>query len=160
MSALGLPPAVAENLPALQVVVPLTAAALCALLRNRTLVWGWATLVAWSVLGIAILLLRQVLAGGEISYAMGGWEPPWGIEYRVDVVSAFVLLLVSIIGAVVTTYARRSVEREVEGSRIPLFYAAFLLCLTGLLGITITGDVFNLFVFLEVSSLSTYTLVA
>jgi len=160
VSGVGLAVAVTENLPALQVVVPLAAAAVCVLLRNRTVVWAWATAVAWTVLGIAIVLVRTVLGGGELRYHLGGWEPPWGIEYVVDTVSAFVLLLVALIGAVVTTYARRSVEREVEDNRIPLFYAAFLLCLCGLLGITITGDVFNLFVFLEISSLSTYTLVA
>ena len=155
-----LPSGVAGNLPALQVVVPLIAAALCALIRNRTLVWAWATIVGWSVLAMAIFLLRTVMADGPLSYAMGGWPPPWGIELRIDAASALVLLLVSTIGAVVLTYARESVEREVEEDRIPLFYAAFLLCLTGLLGITVTGDVFNLFVFLEVSSLSTYALVA
>ena len=148
------------HLPALQVVVPLMAAALCALLRNRSVVWGWATLVGWSTFGMAVVLLRRVLADGPISYAMGDWPPPWGIELRIDLVSAFVVLLVTIIGAVVLTYARKSVEREVEDNRIPLFYAAFLLCLSGLLGITVTGDVFNLFVFLEISSLSTYTLVS
>jgi len=155
-----LPTGVVENLPALQVVVPLMAAALCILIRNRTVLWAWAAVVAWAVLGMAILLLDRVLSGGAISYAMGGWEPPWGIELRIDEVSAWVLLLVSTIGAVVTTYARKSVEREIEASRVPYFYAAFLLCLSGLLGITVTGDVFNLFVFLEISSLSTYTLVA
>ena len=57
-------------------------------------------------------------------------------------------------------YARASVEREIEHERIPLFYAAFILCMTGLLGITVTGDVFNVFVFLEISSLSAYALIA
>ncbi|MDX1566180.1 MAG: hypothetical protein R3223_00170, partial [Longimicrobiales bacterium] len=64
------------HLPALQVVVPLMAAALCALLRNRSVVWGWATLVGWSTFGMAVVLLRRVLADGPISYAMGDWPPP------------------------------------------------------------------------------------
>ena len=50
--------------------------------------------------------------------------------------------------------------REVGRERIGLFYTAWLLCLTGMLGIAITGDVFNVFVFLEIASLSTYILVA
>ena len=58
------------------------------------------------------------------------------------------------------SYARRSIEREIPEDRIYLFYTMFLLCLTGLLGITITGDVFNLFVFLEISSLSSYVLIS
>lgn len=148
------------HLPAFQVVVPLMAAAVCVLIWQRHLVWAWATTVGWATFGMAVLILRRVLADGTISYAMGDWPPPWGIELRIDLLSAFVLLLVTIIGAVVLTYARLSVEREVEEDRIPFFYAAFLLCLSGLLGITVTGDVFNLFVFLEVSSLATYALVS
>jgi multicomponent Na+:H+ antiporter subunit D len=91
---------------------------------------------------------------------MGGWAAPWGIEYRIDEVSALVLLVVAGVGAVVLPFARDSVEREVEPGRIPYLYSALLLCLTGLLGITVTGDVFNLFVFLEISSISAYALIA
>ncbi|MEC9297663.1 MAG: monovalent cation/H+ antiporter subunit D family protein, partial [Gemmatimonadota bacterium] len=78
----------------------------------------------------------------------------------VDLVNAFVLVIVTAIGAVVTPYALKSVEQEIDAAKIPLFYAAFILCLTGLLGIAVTGDVFNVFVFLEVSSLSAYALIA
>ena len=91
---------------------------------------------------------------------MGGWKPPWGIEYRVGTTNAFVLVIVSGMATVVAPYARESVEREIDGDRIPLFYAALMLCLTGLLGIVITGDLFNVFVFLEISSLSSYVLLA
>jgi multicomponent Na+:H+ antiporter subunit D len=91
---------------------------------------------------------------------MGGWPPPWGIEYRVDALSGFVLLLVSAIGAVIVPFAYRSVAFEIAEDRRAWFYCMYLLCLTGLLGITITGDAFNAFVFLEISSLSTYVLIA
>jgi multicomponent Na+:H+ antiporter subunit D len=149
-----------QHLPALQVVVPLMAAPIAALLRWRRAAWAWSLAVSWAVLVMAVLLLRRVLAEGTISYALGGWAAPWGIEYRIDVVSAFVLLVVAGIGAVVLPFARDSVEREVEPGRIPYLYSAVLLCLTGLLGITATGDVFNLFVFLEISSISAYALIA
>ena len=159
-SSVTLASAVRENLPALQVVLPMIMAAVISLVPWRRIVWGMAVLTTSTAFGIAILLLRQVLAEGTISYHLGGWEPPWGIEYRIDELNAFVLVIVSGIAAVVTLYARRSVEREIEEGRIRLFYAALLLALTGLLGIAITGDVFNVFVFLEISSLSTYALVA
>ena len=147
---------IAAHLPALQVVIPLIAAPVCLLLRHSGLVWGFALLVSWSTLGIAAALLDQVLASGTISYAMGNWAAPWGIEYRVDTLSAFV----AGIGAVVMPFARTSVRREIPADRISLFYTAYLLCLAGLLGITITGDAFNLFVFLEISSLSSYILIS
>ena len=155
-----LPGGFVRNLPALQVVVPLLAAAACLMIRPRRWIWGWAVLATWAALGISVLQLHRVLTTGPVSYHIGDWPPPWGIEYRLDALGAWVLLLVCVIGAAVAAYARKSVEREVEPNRIPLFYTAFLLCFTGLLGITSTGDVFNLFVFLEISSISTYALVS
>ena len=151
---------IAAHLPALQVVVPLVAAPLCLLLRRGGLAWALALAASWAAFAIAALLLQQVLSSGPISYQLGGWAPPWGIEYRIDVVNGFVLLIVAAIGAVVLPYARVSVAHELPEDQQATFYTALMLCLTGLLGVTITGDAFNLFVFLEISSLSSYVLIA
>jgi multicomponent Na+:H+ antiporter subunit D len=149
-----------ENLPALQVVLPLVGAVLCALVDRRWIAWGIATVVSFLMPVIAAGLLIQVLADGPISYAMGGWEPPYGIEYRIDVANAYVLLILSIMGAAVMPYAARSVAAEIPENKQAWFYCMYLLCLAGLLGITITGDAFNAFVFLEISSLSAYVMIA
>jgi multicomponent Na+:H+ antiporter subunit D len=149
-----------EHLPILQVVAPLLAAPIAALLRKRGAAWLLAVLATWASLAISILLLLRVREMGTLVYPLGGWPAPWGIEYRVDLISAYVLIIVSGIGAIVTPYAGRSVAREVGPKQAPLLYSALLLCLAGLLGITITGDVFNLFVFLEISSISAYALIA
>ena len=148
------------HFPILQVVIPLLAAPLCMFLRKGRAAWGLAVLASWAALGIALALLGQVMSTGVVSYHIGDWAPPIGIEYRVDIVNAWVLVIVAMMGAVVAPYALTSVEREVEERRIPLFYAAYLLCLCGLLGIAVTGDVFNVFVFLEISSLSAYALIS
>ena len=150
----------AEHYPILQVVVPLIAAPLCVFLRNGRAAWGLAVLASWSALGLSLALLGRVMSSGVISYAIGAWAPPIGIEYRVDIVHARVLVIVSGIGALVAPYALAGAEREIEARRISLFYSAYLLCLSGLLGIAITGDVFNVFVFLEISSLSAYALIS
>jgi multicomponent Na+:H+ antiporter subunit D len=148
------------NLPALQVVIPLMAAPGCVLLRNGRAAWLLAAVVTWIAFAIALTLLIQVDAHGPISYALGDWAPPYGIEYRIDLLGAFVLVIVAGIGAVVMPFARISVERELPRERVYLFYVMYLLSLTGLLGIAITGDAFNLFVFLEISSLSSYVLIS
>ncbi|MDA0262113.1 MAG: monovalent cation/H+ antiporter subunit D family protein, partial [Proteobacteria bacterium] len=148
------------NLPALQVVVPLVAAPLCVLLHRPALVWAFATVVCWAVFAIAVALLVQVGASGTIVYELGGWAVPWGIEYRVDSINVFVLLIVSGIAALVLPYARVSVDAEIPRDKQAMFYAMMLLTITGLLGITITGDAFNVFVFLEISSLSSYALIS
>ncbi len=148
------------QLPILQVVIPLLGAPVCALFRSSRSAWALSVALAWLSFGVAVALFQQSWFGGYVSYEIGGWPPPWGIEYRIDILNSFVLLLVSGMAAVVVPFAGRSIEAELQDDRIPLFYAALLLCYTGLLGITVTGDAFNVFVFLEISSLSTYAMIA
>ncbi len=151
---------IGEHLPALQVVVPLLAAPICVLLHRGDLAWLLAAVVGVICVAVSAALLVAVQVGGPISYALGGWPAPWGIEYRVDLVNGFVLLIVSGVNLLALVFARLSAAREVAAERLYLFYTGWLLCLTGLLGITITGDAFNLFVFLEISSLATYLLIS
>lgn len=149
-----------EHAPALIVLIPLLLAPVVAMLRSPG--WGWA-LFGLGALGsfvLSVLVLGQVWSGDALSYAMGGWAPPFGIEYRVDLTNALVMAVVSGIAVLITPFARASVAHEVSQPRIYLFYACMLLCLTGLLGIAATGDAFNVFVFLEISSLSAYALIA
>jgi multicomponent Na+:H+ antiporter subunit D len=150
----------AAHLPALQVVVPLLAAPLTVLLRRRSLAFAVAWAACWAALVIAVLLWTRVSQEGVISYPIGNWPPPWGIEYRIDALNAFVAVLVAGIAAVVLPYTRASIEAEVAPQQHYLFYTMFVLCLAGMLGMTVTGDAFNIFVFLEISSLSTYVLIA
>jgi multicomponent Na+:H+ antiporter subunit D len=149
-----------SHLPALQVVVPLLAAPVTVLVRRRDIAFTVALVATGAAFAIALLLWQQVTAQGTLSYAIGRWEPPWGIEYRVDKLTALMLVLVSGIGALVLPYARGSIAREIAPQQQYLFYTMYLLCVAGLLGMAITGDAFNVFVFLEISSLATYVLIA
>lgn len=150
---------IAGHAPALLIIVPLSAAILAAVLRNGRIAFILTLLASLAVLALAGVLLERILAQGTISYHIGSWEPPWGIEYRLDSLNGFVILLVAAIGAVAAPYAWRSVQSEIAEDRQAWFYALYLLCFTGLLGIAATGDVFNAFVFLEISSLASYALI-
>lgn len=108
---------------------------------------------------LSIGIFKSVTTGGTIHYWLGGWEPPWGIEYYIDHLNAFMLVLVSFLGLFTAIYAKRTVEAEMP-DRIALFWCLYLLLNTGILGIIVTGDLFNLFVLLEVASLTGYSLVA
>ena len=103
--------------------------------------------------------LLVVISGGEIRYHLGGWAPPIGIEYVLDVLSAFMATLVTLVGSLVLLYSRRSILQEVPERFVPI-YALAMLLLAGLCGIVVTADLFNLFVFLEIASLSAYALMA
>ena len=148
------------HLPILQVIVPLMAAPACLILRRPQLVWMFTLLASAIAFIISILLLQQVMQTGTISYELGGWSPPWGIEYRIDKLNAFIALIISGVSTVVLVAAQTSIEKEIPQDKHTLFYILYLLSLTGMLGIVTTGDAFNVFVFLEISSLSAYSLIA
>ncbi len=140
------------HLPAWLIVVPLLAAPLCVVVRQPRLAYAVCQVTTLTTLAVAVGLLGQVVEHGALSYALGGWIAPWGIEYRIDPLNGFVAVIISVIAVVVMLYAPTSVEREIPARARHYFYSAYLLCFTGLLG-------FNIFVFLEISSLAMYVLV-
>jgi len=151
---------VVPHLPVLTVVVPMMAAPLCILFGNRHVAWTLAFVASLISFLFSAHLMLQVMDGNIISYHLGGWAPPLGIEYRIDAANAFVLMLISAISTIVLPYAIRSIALELKDISLTLFYCCYLLCFTGLMGMVATGDAFNVFVFLEISSLSTYVLIA
>ncbi|HWJ72078.1 MAG TPA: monovalent cation/H+ antiporter subunit D family protein [Kaistia sp.] len=148
------------HLPVIIVLAPLLGALLVALIRVEIASWPIAIASALVSAMAAFRLVFGFETLGVVSYRLGGFAPELGIEYRVDAVNVLVLLLVTGVSLVTLLYARQSVADEIDGGRVPWFYAMMLVAMSGLLGMAITGDAFNAFVFLEISSLSTYTLIA
>ena len=148
------------HLPALQVIVPMMASPLIVLLKPRGLAWAGATAVSLLSFTIALFVALGVAEGGHFGYDMGGWEAPYGIELYIGAFGALVLLIITGASALALLAARRSVDRQIEQERQPLFYAAWLLALAGLAGIVVSADAFNIFVFMEISSLASYVLIA
>lgn len=150
-----------KDLPALVVLVPLTAAlalpvlslASCALMRATALAVLAATLAG------SLAVLDRVLVQGPWRYHLGGWPPPWGIEYAVDALGGTVAVLVAFFGLLAAVYSLPHLKDRPSLSQ-GAFYSLFLLAVSGLIGMAVTGDVFNLYVFLEISSLSAYALIA
>ncbi len=150
-----------NNLPVLTVVIPLIAGFLTTITGwiDRRLCWYWVMLTMFIVVLITSSNLLTVINSGTIYYHLGGWKPPFGIEYVIDLLNGFVCLIIAFIGLMVAIYSKESVKKELPGKIIP-FYSIFLLLITGLMGMTITGDIFNFYVFLEISSLTAYALIA
>lgn len=109
--------------------------------------------------GTAIAAARRVLTEGTLHYHLGGWPAPWGIEFRLDTLSALMLLLLGIVTLLVGLYSKRSVLKELPHQEVP-FYTVYLLLVAGLVGLVSTADMFNLYVFLEITSLTSYALVS
>lgn len=145
-----------SDLPALLVVAPIAASVvvlLAGVVRSET---GWpvAALALVAQTGGALALATRAIHGGPVRYVTGGFVAPYGIELVVDGLSATMVVLVAVVALGVLGYARRA------GPRSNPFYATYLLLVAGLTGVSVTGDVFNMYVFLEITALAAYVLVA
>jgi multicomponent Na+:H+ antiporter subunit D len=157
------------HFPILVVVIPLFVSfivLLCSFTPYRWYEWYLSTAATCLSFLISLSLLFSVLQNGPISYRLGGWAPPWGIEYRIDYFSGFMLVIVALVVFVTCVYAGKSIlgsgslTRQVIGDEGAIqIFTLYLLLSAGLFGIIVTGDMFNLYVFLEVASLSAYALV-
>ena len=144
-------------LPVLLIVGPILAAAIPLVLGLRLTDVGWSvalTVTGLTFVGAAWMAYDVYTGGGPIVHELGGFQPPIGIELVTDRFSAAIALLVASVSFAILSYTR------VGGPRGNTFYAGYLLLVGGLMGVTFTGDVFNLFVFLEITGIATYALVA
>ncbi len=145
-------------LPLLLTLVGAMATPIVALVAPRAasgLAVGAAAAAALAALGG----LADVLVAGPRRYALGGWPGPWGIELVLDPLSGFVGVVVAGVGTA-ALLAGAGGARRVYGDAAPTFHALALVALTGYLGIVASGDLFNVFVFLEIAAISSYALVA
>lgn len=133
-------------------------AGLLALWRQRA-AYAVALAGGAAALGLALAGLWQVQQAGALTHELGGWPPPLGIEYVLDPLSAYMAVVVTAIGLVVLAFPTRAGFDASPPPRMPL-YPLVLLLLAGLLGVVLAGDLFNLFVFLEIYAISTYALIA
>ncbi len=150
-----------ENYPTILVAIPLLSAFLvhAAGWTNKKLCFPIAlaalSVSSWACVG----LLLQVMGGGVVHYRLGGWEPPWGIAYYIDQLNGFVLCAISISALINLVASKRTIEEEFP-EKFGAFYTLYVLFVTGMLGITVTGDAFNLYVLLEIASLTGYGMIA
>lgn len=157
-----------EQAPAIIILAPLFGALLIALagIRFKALCLPVTVGALALSLAAAVETFRTVLAKGESLYLLGGWRRlgggdgiSIGIEYRVDAISGLVLMVITAVALITAFYSHTRVAAETP-DRVPFYYILYLLLTAGLAGMTVTNDAFNLYVLLEISSLTSYSLIA
>lgn len=113
-------------------------------------------------LGAAALLILslysiRLISGNSLVYQMGGWRLPLGIALVLDGLSLFVLVCVSVVSFACSLYSISYMSKFTSKWK---FYTLFMLMITGLNGVTVTGDIFNMYVFFEIAAIASYALVA
>lgn len=140
------------------VVLPLVMALLIVFIKNYIIAWSLAVITI--IIDFSIILFLFLKVGtGVLTYNMGNFAPPFGIEYKLDTLT-FTFLFLSTISGFLTIFWGKNNCRESVPHRTNLFISLLLFLYTGTLGMGISNDLFNIFVFMEISSLSGYTLLA
>ena len=141
------------------VIIPLGAAFLVSLLGKKIKSVGdvLANLGTLSLLILSLYSIKLVNMYKVLVYEVGSWVPPIGICLVLDGLTSFMLVTVNLVSFLIALYSVNYMEKYTDKYR---FYTLFMLMLAGMNGIIITGDLFNLFVFLEIASISSYALVA
>ena len=144
------------------IVTPLFVAAIIPIVAQwkKNLSMPLAGLSLATSLALSALLLPKVLASGCLSYHMGSWEPPFGVEIRIDFLGIFMMILISAVCLVAAIYSRKYISSEVEEGKTATYYSLFLVFSASTLGFCATGDIFNMFVFFELTAVTSYALVA
>lgn len=109
------------------------------------------------LLGLSVLAMWTIVTKGTLVYSVGSWKLPIGIALVLDGLAAFMLITVNLIAFSVSIYSISYMKRFTSKWK---FYTLFLLMVAGMNGVVVTGDIFNLFVFLEIASVASYALVA
>lgn len=136
------------------IAIPLAAAfAIPLVARNRPRL---ADIVANGALA-ALAVLAFSSFGTESLYHMGGWATPIGIDLRLDPLASLMLMVVSVVALAAGVYSIDYMRRYTDR---PRFYVLFLLLVAGMIGVVLAGDLFNLYVFMEVAAVASYGLVA
>ncbi|MBE0635667.1 NADH:ubiquinone oxidoreductase, partial [Candidatus Bipolaricaulota bacterium] len=117
---------------------------------------GLASLLAVSVFGAGGVPTVYELGGGTFTFPLSGGQVPIRILFEVDGMSAFMGLITALI-ALTSAFFSFSYWRERSGG--DLYFSLFLLLTAGIFGMVMTGDMFNFFVFLEITSIAAASLV-
>ena len=149
-----------DDAAALVVVLPLLISAIIAFIPSK--IWPWIISLVTLVLHLVLSLhlLKEISISGLIIYEFGNWEPPWGISFKIDGVNIGLQLLFSIFVLISTFYSRKIFLSEIDSRDSGKAYSLWLLAIGSLNGIILTNDIFNLFVFLEISALASISLIA
>lgn len=155
---------VRDNLPVLIVVALLSSAYVMPLLtkirRFRFAEFFAVFMIALALSG-GIYLGQGILNHGSFTYAVGGWAAPWGIELSLDAVSGFFLITIGLVATPIMLYASYDLVAEVGSrSRAAWFLTLFLLLVAALCGLAITGDIFNIYVMVEVATIASCAIVS
>jgi len=151
-----------DHYPALIVVIFFIAAFLSPLLYRWARRISAALIISALIAALAmvIALMVEVQHTGTVYYHMGGWAPPWGIEFKADSLRLYMLLVVISVSLWIFVFALRDLQHELKKRVIGWYYTLYALLVGSMSGIVLTNDLFNLFVLMEICAISACAIIS
>jgi len=145
--------------PVHYIALPLFAAFLMPLLAkvNRELVKIIPGVVLVYLSVVSVILMQQVVNTGQpIVETLAGWQAPWGINLVFSQFTGFLVSLMTFMATLIWVFSYRF--KKVDNEPALKYYILFMMLVTGSVGVVLTGDIFNMFVFMEITAIASYSL--
>ncbi|WZL74968.1 proton-conducting transporter membrane subunit [Clostridiaceae bacterium 35-E11] len=144
----------AKNFPLLIILILFISAFAMLLIKKEVLakIWSLSTMGVCTLL--AFFTVMDVKTNGSYIYRVGHWDAPWGVEFQIGFVEAIMAILFTSVAMCVIWYSTYNIEKEIKNTRVPLYYLLINILMGALLGIVFSNDLFNCFVFIEISTLA------
>ncbi len=153
---------IAKHIPILQILIPFFAALISAASFNKFVSWLIATTSI--IIALALSVYAIPFAQQGMSYEFGNWNAPIGIEYRLDMLNQPIIIFINFVLLFFLIFGKELIEKTItnyiKDKYQHIFYSLLLFAHVGYLGIISTNDLFNIYVFIEISSLATYVLMS
>lgn len=148
--------------PALIVVVLFIAAFAAPLLYRQGKMLTVYFIMATHIIALtmAVLLLINVQQHGPVLYHMGGWPPPWGIEFKADSLRLYMVIVVLTVSLWIFFYAVRDLQHELKIEVIGWYYTLYTVLVGAMAGMALTNDLFNLFVLMEIAAIAACAIIS
>ncbi|WHH58777.1 proton-conducting transporter membrane subunit [Petroclostridium sp. X23] len=143
-----------RSFPLVIILILLLSALFMPLIKKARMVKGLSLASMGVSVILAVFTLGYVKENGHFIYQIGHWEAPWGIEFRIGMIEVIMALLFTMVSLLVMGYSVYTIEKDIKHSKVAFYYLLINILVGSLLGIIFSNDLFNCFVFMELSTLA------
>ncbi len=143
-----------RSFPAVIIYLFLIGAFIQPLIKSRRISLLLSAIITATAAVLSFLVVLNVRDGGKYLLDVARWEAPLGIELSIGYVEAFSMSVICGVGMLIAIYGMGMIENELPQYNVTLYNTLFLALMGSMTGIVVTGDLFNMYVFIEITSIT------
>ncbi len=143
-----------KSFPLIGILILFLIAFIMPLIKKKNIVKFLSITSFFTCLLLFVISLNYVTHNGSYLYKIGHFAAPYGIEFSIGVVECVMAVLFAFVSLIITWYSCYNIEHDINESKVPLYYLLLNILVGSLLGIVFSNDMFNVYVFIEISNLA------